>query len=193
MLLLLLYACSLVAILFYMGPRPSLAQDHFLRISFDVGDGGVPSLHVEFYLILGCRAMCCVVKVKMNLNFGTMECINTIPSVGVDISTLTVKIYYSVFTCSQPIFIVMHRAVIQSYFCVSITTVNPDRTICRKITPGGNDSSTSTHKHSITTTPFYILGACTITCRIPFSFDKSKFLADHWLSNFVDFWNSFYK
>ena len=91
-------------------------------VGVDVGDGSTTDLtSILSNVVMGCI----VLGRQMNVYFATVGCINTIPFVGMNVRFCTMKIHDSIIICNQSIlFIVVHRTVVQSCFCIS-TTVHP--------------------------------------------------------------------
>jgi hypothetical protein len=97
----------------------------------DVGDGTTSAL----MSILSNIAMGRIVLGRqMNVYFSTVECMNAMPFVGMDVCCFcTMKIHDSINiqvrivpVCPQTmISIVVHCAVVQSCFCICITTEHP--------------------------------------------------------------------
>jgi hypothetical protein len=98
---------------------------------------------------------CIVLGRQMNVYFATTGCINTILTVGMDVHFCTMKIHDSTITCSQTIpSIVVHHAIVQSCFCICISTEHPIYTILHKFTLCCCNSGTTIHIHPSTPTLF---------------------------------------
>ena len=111
-------------------------------VGVDVRNGATTSL---CSIPLSVVMRCIVLGRQMNVDFSISGCTNTTLFVGMDIRFCTMKIHDSMSNCTQTSSIVVHRRIIQSYFCIGIITFNPKTTILHKITPCCCNSCTATH------------------------------------------------
>ena len=101
-------------------------------IGVDVRDGTASVLHsIVAHVVMGCI----VLGRQMNVDFSISVCKNTPQFVRMKIRFCTMKIHDSMISCNQTIIsIVVHLAIVQSYFCICTKNRNPNFTILRNIT-----------------------------------------------------------